>query len=379
MNTDYSFWEKDTYFNNIDVAVIGSGIVGLNAAISLKSKYKKLKVVVLDRGLLSMGASSRNAGFCCFGSTGELLDDLKSHSENTVFSLVEKRWKGLLRLRKNLGDRAIDFHNWGGFEVFDSQEEYHFCKEKLDYLNKHISPIIGIKTVYKDASNQIQNFGLKGFRGMVANLAEGQIDPGKMVSALVAKAYKAGVYLINMFDVQNIEDQDGLVMVHAKDGSSLVSKRVLICMNGFSRPLLPAYAIEPARAQVLITKPIPGLKLKGTFHFDKGYYYFRNVGNRVLLGGGRNLDFSAESTDQHGLTDLVQNKLDDILHNQIVSYAPPEVEMRWSGIMGLGNEKTPIIKAVSKNVFCAVRMGGMGVAIGSLVGEEAADMVRESL
>src|SRR6185437_13405485 len=100
MNTDYSFWEKDTYFNNIDVAVIGSGIVGLNAAISLKSKYKKLKVVVLDRGLLSMGASSRNAGFCCFGSTGELLDDLKSHSENTVFSLVEKRWKGLLRLRK---------------------------------------------------------------------------------------------------------------------------------------------------------------------------------------------------------------------------------------------------------------------------------------
>ena len=40
--------------------------------------------------------------------------------------------------------------------------------------------------------------------------------------------------------------------------------------------------------------------------------------------------------------------------------------------MGIGSEKKPIIKAVTKNVVCAVRMGGMGVAIGSLVGKMAA-------
>ncbi len=55
------------------------------------------------------------------------------------------------------------------------------------------------------------------------------------------------------------------------------------------------------------------------------------------------------------------------------------VDMRWSGIMGLGPQKKSIIKAVSKNVFCAVRMGGMGVAIGSLVGEEVAGLVEETL
>ena len=47
--------------------------------------------------------------------------------------------------------------------------------------------------------------------------------------------------------------------------------------------------------------------------------------------------------------------------------------------MGLGNQKTTIIQPVSKNVSCAVRMGGMGVAIGSLVGEDAAKMVLKSL
>ena len=51
------------------------------------------------------------------------------------------------------------------------------------------------------------------------------------------------------------------------------------------------------------------------------------------------------------------------------------VEMRWSGIMGLGEKKTTIMKKLSPHVYCAVRMGGMGIAIGSLIGEEAADMM----
>jgi len=45
--------------------------------------------------------------------------------------------------------------------------------------------------------------------------------------------------------------------------------------------------------------------------------------------------------------------------------------------MGVGTEKKPIIKHYSPNVVCAVRMGGMGVAIGSLVGKEAAKLIAD--
>ncbi|MGZ3867219.1 MAG: FAD-dependent oxidoreductase, partial [Bacteroidia bacterium] len=127
----------------------------------------------------------------------------------------------------------------------------------------------------------------------------------------------------------------------------------------------------PARAQVLVTSPIKNLKLKGTFHYQQGYYYFRNIDNRILFGGGRNLDFEKEETTEFGLTNIVQNKLKDILHNNILPGKDYTIEHRWSGIMGVGSEKKPIIKHVSKNVVCAVRMGGMGVAIGCLVGEMA--------
>jgi hypothetical protein len=43
--------------------------------------------------------------------------------------------------------------------------------------------------------------------------------------------------------------------------------------------------------------------------------------------------------------------------------------------MGVGNQKKAIVKPISNNVFCGVRLGGMGVAIGSLVGKELAELI----
>ena len=374
-----SYWEQTTYFNNIDIAIIGSGIVGLNAALNLKKKNKKLKIVVLERGMLPSGASSKNAGFACFGSPSELLGDLKNTSENETFSLVDKRWKGLLRLRKNLGEKAIDFHNWGGYEVFDTKKQYAICQSKIEYLNKHISPIIGKKNVYQHADDKIKTFGFKNVKHMIVNTAEAQIDTGKMISALISKVRNLGVEVINGFEVTELKDNGKSVTILSKDGTKINCLRVIIATNGFAKQLLPNYQVEPARAQVLITHPIKNLKLKGTFHFDNGFYYFRNINDRVLFGGGRNLDVKTEETTEFGLTQLVQNKLETLLNTMIIPYAKHSIDMRWSGIMGVGPQKKSIIRATSNNVFCAVRMGGMGVAIGSLVGEEVAQMVEESL
>jgi hypothetical protein len=43
--------------------------------------------------------------------------------------------------------------------------------------------------------------------------------------------------------------------------------------------------------------------------------------------------------------------------------------------MGMGSTKNPIVEQLSDNVYCGVRLGGMGVAIGSLIGQELADLV----
>jgi glycine/D-amino acid oxidase-like deaminating enzyme len=373
---ELSFWEKDTFFSNIDVTIAGSGIVGLSAALHLKKKNPSLKVLVVERGLLPYGASSKNAGFATFGSASELIDDLGRHTEEQVFGLVQRRWKGLSRLRKNLGDDAIDFRTYGGYEMFDDEKMFEQCEEKLDYLNKQLKPIIGEKRVFRVADKKIDKFGLKKVQHLIECVSEGQIDTGRMILALLQKVQKAGVLVVNGLNVEKVTAGD---KVHISTGQiEFDTKRLLVATNGFARRLLDGYPVIPARAQVLITEPIPKLKIKGTFHFDKGYYYFRNIGKRLLFGGGRNLDFKAEETDEFGLTPLVQNKLEEMLRTIILPGQDFKIEHRWSGIMGVGPEKTTIIKQVDKNIFCSVRMGGMGVAIGSLVGEEGAKLVEES-
>ena len=93
------------------------------------------------------------------------------------------------------------------------------------------------------------------------------------------------------------------------------------------------------------------------------------------MGGGRNLDFHTENTTEFGVTDTIQSKLEELLTDVILPQNNFEIEQRWSGIMGVGNKKTTITKQLSNNVYCGVRLGGMGIAIGTNIGSELANLI----
>lgn len=368
----YSFWETQTYFRGVDLVVIGSGIVGLNAAISYQEKHKKAKVLVLERGMLPSGASTKNAGFACFGSVSELLSDLRQSSEEQVWQTVGMRIKGLELLRKRLGDTHIGYREYGGYELFDDDERFRECTEQVHYLNKQLRQFMKEKEVYSIANRRIAGFGFKGIKGLLFNKKEGQIDTGRMMTELLKLAQSKGVLILNRVEVQRLEDSRHGVDLLTTAGEIRTGK-VIVATNGFASELLDLKDVKPARAQVLVTKPIPDLRIKGTFHYDEGFYYFRNIGSRILFGGGRNLDFEAETTTELALNANIQQRLDQLLKQVILPDTAFEVEQRWAGIMGVGSEKKPIIRKLSPNTVCAVRMGGMGIAIGSLVGKLAAD------
>ncbi len=368
-----SYWELKEFFNKADLCVIGSGIVGLNAAINYKEQFPKHRVVIVEQGILPSGASTKNAGFACFGSVSELLSDLSATDESLVWSTVELRYRGLLRLRSILGDKQIDYKNWGGFEVFESKTEFEKCMEVIPHFNSKVKGITKNQNTYKINKRVIERSELAGVKYCIENCEEGQIDTGKMMKNLLSLAYSKGIIVLNGLDVSKIKDSGNECTLLLNNEIELKSKNVIVATNGFAKKLLKKRDVKPARAQVLITSEIEGLKLKGAFHYDQGYYYFRNVGSRILFGGGRNLDLKGEETMEFGLTDKIQNKLEEMLRTMILPNHKYEIEHRWSGIMGVGKEKKPIIEHVSPNVVCAVRMGGMGVAIGSLVGEMAVE------
>ena len=367
---NFSYWELKEWFNKVDFTIVGSGIVGLNCALELKKKHPKAKILVLEKGMLPQGASSKNAGFACFGSLSELVDDLKTHTEEEVFNLVKKRWEGLQLLRQNLGDKAIDFQQNKGFELFNDAVFYEEFSSQRSTINQLIAPIFK-QDVFSESEN-IFNFKKIQPKYSV-NQFEGQIDTGKMVTQLLLKAQKVGIKILNNILVESFIENNETVSIKTNQ-IEFTTKKLFIATNGFAKQLLQEN-VQPARAQVIITKPIKNLNIKGTFHLYKGYYYFRNIDNRILFGGGRNLDFKTEETTKFGQTEVVQNQLKTILKETILPNTPFEIEHSWSGIMGVGNQKKAIVKPISTNVFCGVRLGGMGIAIGSLVGKELAELI----
>lgn len=361
--------------------IIGAGIVGLSAAYYLKQLCSGAAVSLIHDTSFPTGASTRNAGFACIGSPTELLDDLSMHSAEKVFNIVQMRCEGLRRLRSLVGDDHMDYRATGGYEVFTPEEMswYEESMNKLDELNSEIRNVTGIPAAFSEGNRLIKRFGFKGISGMISCHAEGTIHPGKMTKRLYRLAQEAGVEIISGARLNRLESEDHEVSLSFDRLPGLRSTHVLLCTNGFTRQLLPDAEVIPARNQVFLTPPLASLPFEGCFHRYKGYYYFRNVGNRVLIGGARHLGEADEQTDIYNNTTLIENHLRQFLSENILPGWNGSFSHKWSGILGIGEAKEPLIKAYRHNIFLAVRMGGMGVAIGSEAGYRSAVMLSEKL
>jgi gamma-glutamylputrescine oxidase len=370
----FSYWEASSFLNNIDDLIIGGGIVGISTALELKKNNPERNVVVVERDPFSAGASTKNAGFACFGSASELIDDLQLMSEEEVFNLVKRRYSGLLNLQSLLGKESMDYLPCGGIELFRNGDEelFDLCLSKLDYLNNQLEQILGFRPYSK--MEVLPNFeGNSKFTGGIFNSHEGSINSGKMMRALIAKAQSVGVRFINGLNILNVIQKSNSVAVEW-DGYTNEVQRVFVCVNGFARMLMPELDVRPARNQVVVTSELTTPIPPGTFHVDKGYIYFRPIENRLLIGGFRNTDAKSEETAEFGLTETIQRNIKQFIDDYLLPQNSYSLEYKWSGIMGLGPTKTTIVKRHSNNIFIGVRMGGMGVAIGTLVGKELSEL-----
>jgi glycine/D-amino acid oxidase-like deaminating enzyme len=366
----FSYWENKHWLTGNDFTIVGSGIVGLTCAIYLKERFPKAKINILEKGVLPQGASTKNAGFACFGSVSELLGDLKNHSSEEVVQLIKERYNGLQTLRNLVGDIGLDYHQHSGYELFTDQVSFENCNSSLEKINKMLFPLFK-----DDVFHLVDNkFNFKNcLSKYITNKFEGQLDPGKMMSQLLRIAQKNGVKILNNTFVKTYSEGKTHVKIHSNNGDFTTSN-LLFATNGFSKNLVDVDVV-PARAQVLITKPLVDLSVKGVFHMEEGYYYFRNIDNRILIGGGRNLDFKTEETTTFGQTELIQSKLEKLLRSVILPGKDFQVDYSWSGVMGVGTQKKPILKQLSDRTYCGVRLGGMGVAIGCSVGKQLAALV----
>ena len=373
-----SFWEK-TQLLHYDLIVLGGGITGMFCALEFRKKNPTATIAVLERGLFSSGASTKNAGFACFGSLSELIDDAQKMDDQALSKIVQLRIEGLTLLRETLGDLTIDLRWSGGYELFfENQPD---ALNQIDRFNELLNPIFN-KTVFRQNNAKINEFGFAQdqVKHLVENPFEGVINTGKMMRALRSKVNQQDISFFSNAELTHFEDdfdKNELLLSIKNQKFTLRCNQLAVCNNAFANQLFPEINLSPGRGQVILTEPIPNLKVAGAFHYEAGYYYFRNIENRILFGGGRSLDLKTETTTKFGINSKIKAQLLSDLYSFILPDQKVSLAMEWSGIMAFGKTKIPLIKKHKKNIVIGVKLGGMGVAIGSQVGKKLAALLQD--
>ncbi|PZX59261.1 glycine/D-amino acid oxidase-like deaminating enzyme [Algoriphagus ratkowskyi] len=371
----FSYWEKKHFFH-YDLIVVGAGFVGLSTAIHYKAKRPKANVLVLERGIFPTGASTKNAGFACFGSLTEILDDLNHMSHDEVLALVGRRHQGLKAIRRQFGKKKLEYSHSSGYELLEQHQ--------LDAVDKMKDVNCLLHSVFKDEVFSLVKKPMKmGFsdqvKVIVKNKFEGELDPGMYMDSLWQLAQHSGIRILTGVSVCEVQKNEGTVL--AEDGAGKVNlefkgNKIAICTNAFTKKLWPDSDIEPGRGLILLSKPLDFKILwKGTFHLDKGYVYFRQIDGRLLLGGARNKDFEGEKSIDFEVNPKIKSHLKNIAMDVIFPGKQIGWDMEWTGVMAFGKIKSPLIQRIGPKTVAAVRLGGMGVAIGWQVGKELSELL----
>lgn len=368
----YSYWERQYISATAGYTIVGAGLVGCSIALALRNRYPQATIQIIDAGASPQGASTKNAGFVCTGSASELLDNMNDIGSDRLWNLVERRWRGRTRLLEFMNHHTVPYRMVKGYEAFNSDLilSYNNCLENLSELNRGMSNISGVESYFTLLSERREPF--RANVNLIQHNSEGQIQPALLLQKMQQVLSKSKVRFINGISVHNYESSSQGWKVLCNEDIQLNTRKLILATNALSADLIPKTYLRPVRNQVIVSQKIEH-SLVGCVHMDKGYFYLRNVGNRILVGGGRHILGDDEMTRDFGNTDAAAKLLIQTA-SQLLDLPEIKPDFHWSGILGMAMTPEPIAKSLGDGLFAAVGLGGMGVAISMQLGHEIADL-----
>ncbi|MEJ7654699.1 MAG: FAD-binding oxidoreductase [Chloroflexia bacterium] len=360
-----SIWQDkaDQRRHECDVAVVGAGIVGSYLAYALS--LRGLDVAVLESRFPAAGATGRNAGMVLTG-LGEYYNTaaaaLGRETARTVWELTLENGRRTRRLHDELG---LPYEAVGSLLLAVDEAESQDLRAAYELMRAD-----GLPGVYH-ASDPLE-------RGFVAALEPPQdlgVHPAAFAEALLQAS---GATVFENSEVYRLTPHpDGTATVRSRR-ATVHADHVLLATNGYSPLLHPAFkgSVLPMRGQVLVTAPASRL-LETLCYADYGYEYFRQLGDgRVLLGGWRKNHLETEVGYTDEVTPEIQSGLEGFLHKYLPD-APPEIEARWSGVMGFTPDDLPLVGVLDDlpGVGYAVGFSGHGMGLGLAAADSLIELV----
>lgn len=366
-----------------DIIIVGSGIMGLSTGISLLEKSPNLKIIILERGVLPTGATTKNAGFGIPLAYREFVDNVKGKGVKKSIENARCHHQGMQKLLARIENDPEIIQKVGCFDGL-LESEIPLLKE-LDSVNQAMFEIFGKKNYFELQNDKFETYGFNPdlIKALVYQPDVYNIHSGKLTFKLVSIFQKLGGRIITGANVVEFQEISGKSFVKSTVQSnhpnlssiSYYSKKLVLCTNAFQKYFNHKYTVDSWRGQILITKPIKNFKPMPSLIMNLTHYYLRVVDDRIILGGGMIADFDNEITFEMKTSETIKKHLEWKLR-QIFPGLEFEVDYFWAGLLGVEDDyKLTIIDNISPNVFTVFGCNGAGMSLGSYVGEKATEII----
>ena len=358
--------------SKVDVAIVGSGYTGLNAARVLAKSGAQ--TAVLERNFIGSGASSRNGGMATPGIKQSLTNIVKRYGKARAESFWQASLAAIDLIEQIVREENIDC-DWvrnGHIALANTRPQF----ERLRGLAQRYKQEFGHKTTLVSQADLHSEIGSDIYCGGLVDETSGGLHPAKYVFGLARAVARHGAVLCEHTDVTRIDRNVVGFHVHTSRGV-LKAKEVLIATNGYTGLLVQKLKrrIFPVGSYAIVTEPLSSdlqdrLSPKRRMYYDTKWFlnYFRLTPDGRMLWGGRN-DLT---------TDIDLHKSADQLRAQMRRAFPElrttSITHSWTGQLGLTFDLMPHIGNVD-GIHYALGYGGHGLSIATYLGTEVGLML----
>jgi gamma-glutamylputrescine oxidase len=365
-----SVWQADDSqpLYEVDVLVVGAGLVGCTAAYFLKQALpSQAEVVITEMRDLALGASGRNAGFMITGLDAYYHHAVERYGNEVVREVYALSQKTHAYWREFAKKGDVRLEEIGSMLLAESDKEA--AELHLAYAAMRAD---GIEPIF----HETDPLG-RGYLAAIEQPWDAAVQPVELARSVFMQS---GAKLVDNNELYHIEQiVDGGVVVYTRK-YRFRARKVLLATNAYSPYIDPYFVgkVIPIRAQCLATAPLDAPVINTCGYSDYGFMYYRmTFDQRLLIGGGRKQNKALENdTSDDRISTPVQATLDAYLRDRFPDVNAP-VERRWAGIMGFTPDGLPLIGTLpdKPDVGFAVGFNGHGLALGSGAAERAVNLL----
>ena len=296
-----SFWlEGLPEFKNIssklplrvDVAIVGSGYTGLNAA--LQTIRGGRSTAIFEVGLPGQGCSTKNGGQISTSIKPSLEKLSAKFGTQNGIAIRQEGENALNWIGDFITSEKIDcnFSRVGRYHAAHTQKHYELITRDAEKVNKSE----GIEAFAVPKAEQLKELGSDVYHGGVVFPRHASVDPGKYHRGLLQRVVDAGVDVFGQCAVLNIEQtSDGFVITTQK--GKVKARDVIIATNGYTSNLTPwlQKRVIPIGSYIISTEELDPVVVNELFPTNRIasdtckviYYYRMSPDRKRILFGGR--------------------------------------------------------------------------------------------